>query len=195
MEQQSKGNGAGQLIVLSGRALTFPELRRVEWDHWLAVGSYKAEELALLSLDLDPRSEGVFKPGLEGLEETLNQIGIRNTHRIRDRLRIVQGRLGEIGIRLSPFLALARELAWDLPSDLARAREKGNDIAKEPGSKEWKSVLRIVRTLAAMADVDLKQPFGIAPAIVAKAKEIGLSISERNVGDILKRARDLQPDD
>jgi hypothetical protein len=190
VENQPNGAAAkSQLIVLPERMEDL-DIFHPDWEHWLAVGGYDAEELALLSLDLDPRSHGVFDEGLVGLMNTLQQINVPNRHRIRDRLRVIQGRIGDRAIRLAPFLALARELAWEVPPNLQWAAiEERSDQGMS--TKERKSLLKIIVALAAEAGVAMDTPSASAVVIVNKAKALGHSITEGTVEKFLKEARDL----
>jgi hypothetical protein len=55
--------------------------------------------------------------------------------------------------------------------------------------RRLKSLMTVIAAMATKTDIE--QPYGAAPSLVAKAKEIGLEISDRTVAGILEDVRKL----
>lgn len=178
-------------------------LKELDRDWWRRQDQVELWEAVVASFGLDPRQwrggnvekiafTSIARPDVGKFDARLREAESHLGFALKA-VKIVEsedGRTYRSRVRRGDFSAWAspRFVEWAAVAEDDSVPDEVTDV-EELHTKKRKSLLTVIAALATKEDLD--HPHGRAPALVARARELGLNISDRNAGGILEEARDL----
>lgn len=184
--------------------------RPVNWNVWRHMPNAMVYQAVALSLDIDPKKVRFHRDAwmCDG-EDLFDEEQVFD-----DRMMLAKANIGKMTITqltigdaskteitLASFAEWAIGVHWNIPEELRamaakepeeqrQVREKGS-AQSELSARERMSLLRIIRALSIMANVDKR---GATSAVEKQLQELGFDgPREATIRSILKEANDLQP--